>query len=700
MDNFVTKTIILNEGISAEKRSEIRTYFHKTYDLDELQYTALKEEETFYQRADPLRHPLIFYIGHTAVFYINKLILAKLINKRINPEFESMFAVGVDEMSWDDLNDKHYNWPPLSEVMIYRNKVRELVDDLVTKMELTIPITWESPFWIIMMGIEHQRIHIETSSVLIRQLPLERLKSNNIGRICDEDYPAEEINELLLVKGRKVELGKPFNNGLYGWDNEYGRHEYTVEDFNASRFLVSNHEFRQFIEAGGYHEQKWWTEEGWSWRNYVQAEHPKFWLRKNGNWYLRVVTEDIPLPWSWPAETNYLEAKAFCNWKAEIMGLPVRLPTEEQWYILYDDHVTEDQPYWKKAPGNINLEHFNSPCPVNKFRFKEFYDIIGNVWQWTETPISGFRGFRVHPSYDDFSTPTFDGRHNMIKGGSWISTGNEATRDSRYAFRRHFFQHAGFRYVVSGQPLPEFVDFYEDDLEIIPYCELDYGADYLNLGNFSGRLAALCRPLIITRSRALIISCGAGRTCFELAEEFDQVIGIDFTARLIKVAERMKSQQKIKYQLVEEGDLVTFREVNLSDLGLGQSLEKVEFWQADASNLATKFKDYDFILAQNILEKLYDPQNFLKVIYQRLNPKGILIISSTYNWDEKYTAKENFLGGFRKNGEPYFSFEALKDILQGRFLESQNPIDIPFIIRSNARLFQYQIAQVTFWQKI
>lgn len=59
-----------------------------------------------------------------------------------------------------------------------------------------------------------------------------------------------------------------------------------------------------------------------------------------------------------------------------------------------------------------------------------------------------FKGFEVHPIYDDFTMPTFDDKHNLIKGGSWISTGNLAIPQSRYAFRRHFFQHAGFRPVL------------------------------------------------------------------------------------------------------------------------------------------------------------------------------------------------------------------------------------------------------------
>ena len=179
-----TRTIVLNTGDPEEKRAEIRQYFHDTYDIDESLLEILKYDETFYRRADPLRHPLIFYFGHTAAFYINKLILAKLIEKRINPTYESMFAVGVDEMSWDDLNEEHYDWPPVAEVQAYRDRVRDVVDELIQTMPLQLPITWDSPWWVIMMGIEHARIHLETSSVLIRQLPIEHVRPHPLWEIC------------------------------------------------------------------------------------------------------------------------------------------------------------------------------------------------------------------------------------------------------------------------------------------------------------------------------------------------------------------------------------------------------------------------------------------------------------------------------------------------------------------------------------
>lgn len=74
-----------------------------------------------------------------------------------------------------------------------------------------------------------------------------------------------------------------------------------------------------------------------------------------------------------------------------------------------------------------------------------FNDVFGNVWEWTEDHFNGFPGMKTHFLYDDFSTPCFDGRHNIIMGGSWASTGDECSHFARFMFRRHFYQHCGFR---------------------------------------------------------------------------------------------------------------------------------------------------------------------------------------------------------------------------------------------------------------
>ncbi len=704
MDIRNTRTTILNQGDPEQKRAEILEYFHKTFDIDERLYETLQSDETFYLRADPLRHPLIFYFGHTATFFINKLTIAKLIDTRINPRFESLFAVGVDEMSWDDLDTSHYDWPTRQEVKDYRDQVRQLVDDLIRRLPMNLPITWDHPFWAIMMGIEHERIHLETSSVLIRQLPIDQVVQHPFWDICREAGEPPE-NRLLPVQGGTVQLGKPYDHALYGWDNEYGHQETEVADFKAAQYLVANREFLAFVEDGGYRDQQWWTEEGWKWRTFKQAEHPLFWVQnggKDGGWGLRTMLEIIDLPWNWPVEVNQLEAKAYCNWKAANTGLPIRLPTEDEWHRLRDTCDIPNPPWWQQAPGNINLEHWSSSCPVDRFCFGDFFDVIGNVWQWTETPIYPFHGFRIHPYYDDFSTPTFDTRHNLFMGGSWISTGNEATREARYAFRRHFYQHAGFRYVASDAPVIIHQDQYETDTLSAQYCDAHYGDEHFGVPNFTATCAALCLELMQGRatSQALDLGCAVGRASFELARGgFDKVTGVDFSTRFFRLAARMQEEGYLRYAFPEEGEICSFHEITLADLGLDEYRDQVEFFQGDACNLPEKFTGYDLVLATNLIDRLYAPRAFLAAIHQRINPGGLLVLSSPYTWDEAYTKKEEWLGGYRDAGEPVWTLDTLKEVLAPHFRMLGEPRDVPFVIRETRRKFQHTVAEVTVWER-
>lgn len=700
MELFTSRTTILDSGKTEDKRQEILNYFKKTYTLDARLYDALARNEAFYLRPEPLRHPLIFYLGHTAVFYINKLLTAKIIDTRINPRFESMFAIGVDEMSWDDLDEKNYDWPTVDEVKDYRKLVQECVEKVIARLELKIPITWSDPFWVIMMGIEHQRIHLETSSVIIRRLPLEEVRHIPGWEICRETGEAP-LNRLIAVEGGRVTLGKSRDASLYGWDNEFGTHEFDVWDYKASQLLVSNREYLSFVNENGYRQEQYWTDEGWRWVNYSRAVQPLFWKKQGDAYSLRTMTEEIEMPWDWPVEVNYLEAKAFCNWLSQKEGKAIRLPTEDEWYRLHDIHEIADQPYWKRAPGNINLEYWTSSCPVNRFKFGEFYDIIGNVWQWTETPITGFEGFEVHPCYDDFSTPTFDTQHNLIKGGSWISTGNEATRDSRYAFRRHFFQHAGFRYVQAEQSIEKPQAMYETDISVSQYCDAHYGDSYFSIGNFPETCANICLKYMADRprERALDIGCSVGRSTFELAREFDFVNGLDFSARFIRIAFQMQEKGFIRYELPEEGEIVSYHEKRLADFQLEKTPSRIQFFQADALNLKPQFTDYDLVFSGNMLDRLNNPRIFLKSIHARLRIGGLLIIASPYTWLEEFTHQQNWLGGYRKDGEPYTTLEGLKDHLQDHFDLIDEPRDIEFVLRETARKFQHTVSQLTVWER-
>ena len=697
---YITKIIHLNTGNPEQKRAEILNYFKKTYSLDEHLFEVFADTGGMYKTADPLRHPLIFYFGHTAAFYINKLVISKILETRINPRFESMFAIGVDEMSWDDLNQGNYKWPSVEEVKQYRLQVYKTVVNQIETMPVQLPIRWEDPMWIILMGIEHSRIHIETSSVLIRQLPLEYLQPIPGWKTCTSSGTAP-INKLLATEGGTIRLGKSFNDPLYGWDNEYGFHEAAIEPFEASAFLCSNGDYLEFIQNDGYQTERFWTEEGWKWKSYTEAVHPLFWRKKGENYHLRLVFEEIEMPWNWPVEVNYLEAKAFCNWKKEKTGQPIRLMTEEEWYILHDRAQIQDLPDWKTAPGNINLEHFQSPCPVDHFAFGKFYDLIGNVWQWTETPISGYEGFKIHPYYDDFSTPTFDLRHNMIKGGSWISTGNEAIRASRYAFRRHFYQHAGFRYVSSYQEVVIKDESYETDPEVILHCESHYGTTPLEVPNFQKAIADFCiaLPVLAYKRCALDMGCKTGRTSWELARSFNNVTGVDLSARTIKVATQLQDQGRFNYIFPEEGEVCDYRQVTLEDFDLNPLVKKVKFLQSDFANLKNIFSGYDLILLNDILDRIYQPKELLSQLHRRINENGVLVIATAYDWDEKYTKTENWLGGYRSSAEPVRGIETIEELLKEHFIKTDHSTTLPSVFRINKRKSILKTIDVTVWKK-
>jgi len=685
------------------KRQEIKTYFQETYKCYESLFKLLNDENAYYQKADPLRHPIIFYYGHTATFFINKFKFAKIIEKRVDPKLESIFAVGVDEMSWDDLDEANYDWPSLSQTQAYRDKVFGIVNQLIDTLPLELPITQESPWWVILMGIEHENIHLETSSVLIRQLPLLAVREDENWKACDT-YGDVPQNELLDVKPGVVLLGKNNDAKLYGWDNEYGYHQSKIPAFKAAKYLTSNAEYLAFVNDNGYANDQFWCDEGKAWKAYTGAKYPLFWIEAKDSYKYRTVSREIPLPLSWPVEVNYLEAAAFCRWKSIKEGRHIILPTEDEYMRLRDQSKTTsylERIGKKHNTANINLESFASSVPVNTYKQGEFYDLIGNVWQWTRTPIYPYEGFKVHSVYDDFTVPTYDGKHNLIKGGSWISCGNLATHESRYAFRRHFYQHAGFRYIESTYEENVVTDYYTTDSIITQYCHFGWGENILGVENYPAVCARLALEYMKEKpkGKAFDIGCAIGRSTFELARGFDEVVGVDFSARFIQEAEELKQNGLLRYTMPTEGDLESFHEVNLSDYGLENEAGKVAFWQADACNLKPIFKGFDLIFAGNLLDRLYDPKKFLDSLSQRMNEEGLLILTSPYTWQEESTPKEKWIGGYKRDGENVTTLQGLQEILGSDF-RLVDTRDVPFVIQETARKHQHTVAQMSVWEKL
>ena len=283
-------------NLSAVTRQSAKEYFDNSWTLYETLFAGLNGEEYFYRPpVHGLRHPQIFYYGHSPCLYINKLRVSGVIPKPVNAYFESIFEVGVDEMLWDDMHKNDMKWPTVSEVHEYRRQVyANVVNAIMTHPSLDdsngpVTVTQDHPMWALFMGFEHERIHFETSSVLFREAPIHLVqtprnwpplhpsvhkKSPNSNPVKGIHYPE---NRMIHVGSNNVDLGKPADFPSFGWDVAYGERRVDVPDFQASEFMITNGEMWEFVSDGGYRNEEYWCEDGWSWRKHRNLKWPFFW---------------------------------------------------------------------------------------------------------------------------------------------------------------------------------------------------------------------------------------------------------------------------------------------------------------------------------------------------------------------------------------------------------------------------------------
>lgn len=746
-------------NLSQCTRLDVLDYFDNTWTLTEVLFSALQGEEAFYQPPyHQLRHPLIFYYGHTAAVYINKLRVAGILEAPISEYFEQIFETGVDEMSWDDMSKNEMIWPTFREVHDYRqtvyNTVKQIIETHSAFETPNLPITSTSPAWAVFMGFEHERIHLETSSVLFRELPVHLLRRPEQWPLyhptADKpathppqpgiDYPN---NPMVAVAAGDLTLGKPSNWPSYGWDNEYGERTLRVRPFRASQYLVSNGEFYEFVKADGYREPRYWSEAGWQWRQFRNVKWPTFWVSHGPaglqQYKLRTCFEIIEMPWSWPVDVNYHEAKAYCAWRTEQEGceIPYRLLTEAEHNRIRDksglneaagiarDAVMTTSGHEMATTKGMNLNlAYGAQTPVDALPPSSagFHDVFGNVWQWCEDDFNPLDQFRVHYLYDDFSTPCFDGKHNMILGGSFISTGDEASIWARFHFRPHFYQHAGFRLVGSddGDPTCDAVklstlavpsNVYETQQMLNDYLLLHYGtAEDVMPYSFGPRDAThfptRCAKVVVESAtrlgipmrRAIDVGCAVGGTVFELARTFEEVVGVDLSESFIDAAKTLKRDGQLAYFRKDEGELGQCLSATI-DATIAR--QRTSFRQADAGALPAELVGFDAVLLANLLDRLPSPKACLARMGGPLGlvrPGGLLVVMSPYTWMEQFTPIDAWLGGYEQEGTPFSSQEGLRATLGDTF-ELISEEDMPLLIREHARKYQYIVTHVSVWKR-
>jgi ergothioneine biosynthesis protein EgtB len=251
------------------------------------------------------------------------------------------------------------------------------------------------------------------------------------------------------VPGARYELGARPGDG-FAFDNEKWAHPVEVRRFRIARAPVTNEEFARFVDAGGYEDRSFWSDEGWAWRVREGAGGPVYWQTRNGEPTLRVYDAIVQLSPHRPVmHVSWYEADAYCRWARR------RLPTEAEWELAASTPAKRRFPWGDAAPAaeHANLDaRFGGPVDVGCFPAGDSAfgcrQMIGNTWEWTSSDFLPYPGFVVDP-YKEYSAPWFASVHKVLRGGCWATRGRLLRNTWRNFYppdRRDVF--AGFRTVA------------------------------------------------------------------------------------------------------------------------------------------------------------------------------------------------------------------------------------------------------------
>jgi ergothioneine biosynthesis protein EgtB len=411
----------------------------------------LVDERAYYTRPIDLRNPIVFYEGHLPAFGFNTLVKRGLGGASIDPELETLFARGIDpEAAAAARGNPEDLWPSRERVHAFVDEADRRVLDALEREELDRPgdplLDRGAAAYAI---LEHEAMHQETLLYMLHRLPLE-LKRRPAGYAprAAGSVPPEEWIE---VPAGRATLGEDVARLEFGWDNESPRTLADVERFQLQRHDVTNAAFRTFVDAGGYRDPRWWTDEDVAWLRESGAEHPLFWEpAEDGGWLWRGMFDLLPLPDAWPVYVTQAEAGAYARWQ------DARLLSEAEYQRAAfgaPDGVERAHPWGDAAPSPAHgVFDFTSwdPEPAGTHPAGRsawgVEDLVGNGWEWTSTPFGPFPGFEPIPSYPEFSADFFDGQHYVMKGASPV-TARELLRPTfRNWFRpRYPYVYATFR---------------------------------------------------------------------------------------------------------------------------------------------------------------------------------------------------------------------------------------------------------------
>lgn len=358
--------------------------------------------EDYIPQPVPFASPPKWHLAHTTWFF-EEMILKKHFEgyEEYHSDFGFLFNSYYNSVGNRTFraNRGNITRPGVEGVYQYRNYVDE---HMKTLLELS---NNDSITELTALGLNHEQQHQELLITDFKYsfghnpiFPVYKAKSSLIG--------SKNIQSgWVSIQEGVYEVG--YDGNEFCFDNELGRHKTYIQNFEISKALVTNGEFIEFIENGGYTNFNYWLDEGWSWVNENRISSPLYWHKIDNNWCqytlegLKKIDKEAVV-----CHVSFYEANAFATWKG------MRLPTEFEW------EVASEKIDW------------------------------GVRWEWTNSAYLAYPGFKIASG----AVGEYNGKfmiNQMVLRGSSVATSNGHSRASyRNFFQPHFqWQFSGIRLV-------------------------------------------------------------------------------------------------------------------------------------------------------------------------------------------------------------------------------------------------------------
>lgn len=378
-------------------------------------------------QSSPECSPVKWHLAHTSWFF-ERLLLEKLIEnyKPFNEHFYRLFNSYYQslESPWKRQNRGVLSRPTVAEVFEYRSYVDQLIIEL-----LASPLSsWQQD--LIRLGLEHEQQHQELLYMDIQHL----LSLQEPAVAYFEKTPSEPVPGPLELKFKKfegglVEVGA--DSGIdFVYDNEQPRHQHYLRPFSLANRLITNFEYLEFMEAGGYQKPEYWHADGWAWvvENNIQA--PLYWKKSPSGWQEFSLSGEQALKSGEPvSHISFYEASAYARYCGK------RLPTEFEW----ESAVTELDIPLESYFGSLQKRSADS----------DFSDICGVLWQWTQSPYSPYPGHKWKEGPLGEYNSKFMINQMVLRGGCMATP----SQHFRITYRNFFYPHQ--RWAFTGIRLAE-----------------------------------------------------------------------------------------------------------------------------------------------------------------------------------------------------------------------------------------------------